>query len=75
MTGCKAHPEDKRWQDLRRINAITEKGFTVLRYGWDDVNHRSYDTAGQVAAVLGKRGWTGTVARCSPKCTALGSGH
>ena len=75
LDGLQAHPEDKRWQDLRRINALTEKGFTVLRYGWDDVNHRSCDTAAQVAAVLGKRGWPGTVTRCSAKCTAVGSGH
>ena len=32
--GKQAHPDDQRWQDLRRINEITEKGLGTLRYGW-----------------------------------------
>jgi hypothetical protein len=71
LDGLQAHPEDQRWQDLRRINAITEKGLVVLRYGWTDINSRPCETAAQVAAVLRKGGWPGQLSPCSPTCKAL----
>lgn len=71
LDGRTAHPEDRRWHDLRRVNAITAHGITVLRYGWSDINERPCQTAGQVATILSSRGWTGTPRRCSPACTAL----
>jgi len=69
LDGLQAHPDDQRWHDLRRINAITEEGITVLRYGWTDINSRPCQTAAQIAAVLGQLGWGGTLSRCSAKCT------
>jgi very-short-patch-repair endonuclease len=68
LDGKQAHPEDQRWQDLRRINDITEKGLVTLRYGWLDVRSRQCQTAGQIGSTLTKRGWTGSLRRCGPDC-------
>ena len=68
LDGQQAHPDDQRWHDLRRINALTEFGLTVLRYGWIDVDRRPCQTAAQVASVLRKLGWRGSVRRCGPTC-------
>lgn len=70
LDGEQAHPDDQRWQDLRRINAITEQGLATLRYGWIDINRRACETAGQVGAVLSYRGWTGQIRSCRPQCPA-----
>ena len=59
LDGNQAHPEDQRWQDLRRINAITAEGVVTLRYGWIDVTSRPCETAAQIGAVLVGLGWTG----------------
>ena len=68
LDGQEAHPDEQRWQDLRRVNAIAEQGITVLRYGWSDVAHRPCQTAGQVAAVLRHLGWPGPARSCSRNC-------
>jgi very-short-patch-repair endonuclease len=68
LDGLQAHPNEQRWQDIRRINAITEIGLTVLRYGWIDVDRRSCQTTVQVAAVLGRLGWTGIPRPCGSAC-------
>jgi hypothetical protein len=68
LDGQQAHPEDRRWQDLRRINTLTEQGMTVLRYGWTDVDQRPCQTAAQIATVLRKLGWRGPARRCSHSC-------
>jgi very-short-patch-repair endonuclease len=68
LDGRQAHPEDQRWQDMRRINAITEHGLTTLRYGWADVDRRPCETAAQIAAVLRNLGWSGTGRPCGPAC-------
>ncbi len=70
LDGRMAHPESQRWQDLRRVNAITAQGITVMRYGWSDVNDRPCQTAAQIATILRGRGWSGTARRCSPACKA-----
>jgi hypothetical protein len=70
LDGEQAHPDDQRWQDLRRINEITTRGITTLRYGWTDINIRPCQTAGQVARVLRGHGWSGTPRRCAPGCVA-----
>jgi very-short-patch-repair endonuclease len=55
------------FRDLRRDNAHAELNMTTLRYGSADVRGRPCDVAAQVAAVLRRRGWTGTYAGC-PRC-------
>lgn len=68
LDGHEAHPDERRWQDLHRINAINEQGITTLRYTWSDVDRRSCDVASQVAATLRRLGWRGTPRPCSPRC-------
>jgi very-short-patch-repair endonuclease len=68
LDGLQAHPDEQRWQDLRRINSIAESGKTVLRYGWTDVDRRSCDTALQVGSVLQHQGWRGSPLACGPTC-------
>jgi hypothetical protein len=70
LDGQQAHPDDQRWQDLRRINAIIENGLTILRYGWTDVALRPCETAAQIGAVLSNRGWDGQIRSCRPQCPA-----
>src|SRR5579863_7415025 len=55
LDGLQAHPDRQRWQDLRRVNAIIEKGISVLRYGWIDVDRWPCETAAQIGAVLKRR--------------------
>lgn len=57
-----------RFRDMRRDNAAALMGQLTLRYGWHDVASPCR-TAAQVAAVLRKRGWTGTAQRCGPSCS------
>ncbi len=68
LDGRQAHPEEQRWQDIQRINAITENGTTVLRYGWSDIDRRPCNTAAQVAALLQRLGWQGQPRKCGPAC-------
>lgn len=74
LDGQQAHPDDQRWQDQRRINAITEQGLTTLRYGWADVVRWPCQTAAQVGAVLRQRGWPGPVRPCCPTCPVSNCG-
>jgi hypothetical protein len=68
LDGLQAHPAEKRWEDLRRVNSITENGKTVLRYGWIDVDRLFCETAGQVGTVLRHLGWRGRLRACGPSC-------
>jgi very-short-patch-repair endonuclease len=68
LDGLQAHPDEQRWQDLRRVNSIIEEGLTVLRYGWIDVDQHSCETALQTGAVLRRLGWRGTPRPCGPAC-------
>lgn len=68
LDGKQAHPDDQRWQDLRRVNAIAAQGITVLRYGWFDVEHRPCRTAAQIVEVLINLGWQGRPRACAPTC-------
>lgn len=70
LDGQQAHPDDQRWQDLRRINAITEQGLTILRYGWTDIARWPCQTAAQIGAVLRNLGWPGQTRSCNPLCPA-----
>jgi len=44
----------------------------TLRYGWPDVTEKRCQTATEVAAVLRRNGWQGTLRRCGPDCQAPG---
>jgi hypothetical protein len=70
LDGREAHPQWKRWNDIRRDNASASMGQVTLRYNWDDVTRRPCQTAQEVAATLHKRGWTGTTRRCGSGCAA-----
>lgn len=68
LDGLQAHPDDRRWLDVRRDNAIASLGIQILHYGWADVAVRSCAGAGEVGSVLIARGWTGTPRPCGPHC-------
>jgi hypothetical protein len=68
LDGKEAHPDDQRWLDIRRANAVAANGITTLRYGWSDIDRRPCQTAVQVGAVLRTRGWPGPLRRCSATC-------
>jgi very-short-patch-repair endonuclease len=68
LDGLQAHPDDQRWQDQRRANAIIEQGLSILRYGWTDVDRRPCQVATQVASVLGRLGWPGRARQCGHTC-------
>lgn len=70
LDGQQAHPDDRRWQDLRRINSITEQGLTVLRYGWTDIARWPCQTSAQIGTVLHNLGWPGQMRSCNPLCPA-----
>ncbi len=63
-------PFENRSRDTRRDNANLVQGTDTLRYGWPDTTEHRCRTAAEVAAVLHRRGWTGTLRPCSPGCAA-----
>jgi len=64
LDGQASHPAQQRARDNRRDNASASQGVFTLRYGWPDVTERPCETAAEVAAVLGLRGWAGPLRRC-----------
>jgi hypothetical protein len=72
LDGLQAHPDDRRWLDVRRDNATASLGIQILRYGWADVNVRQCAVAIEVGAGLGARGWTGKLRPCGPHCPVGG---
>ena len=72
LDGLAAHPAEGRWRDTRRDNANLSLGTETLRYGWPDTTEHRCRTAAEIAAVLGRRGWQGTLRRCGPGCRATG---
>jgi hypothetical protein len=54
-----------------RDNANLAQGVRTLRYGWPDVTEYRCRTAAEIAEVLRCQGWTGTLRRCGPACTAV----
>lgn len=69
LDGKQAHPDDQRWLDQQRANAITAQGVTMLRYGWIEVDRRPCETAAQIARTLRGLGWPGPVRACRPDCS------
>jgi very-short-patch-repair endonuclease len=68
LDGKAAHPVAERWRDIARDNASHADGLITLRYGWSDVAQHPCQTAAQIAAVLGQRGWTGQATSCGQSC-------
>ena len=64
LDGRASHPAEQRARDNRRDNVSASQGVFTLRYGWPDVTERPCETAAEVAAVLGRRGWPGPWRRC-----------
>jgi len=70
LDGAAAHPAEGRWRDTHRDNVNLLLGARTLRYGWPDVTEHRCRTAAEVGAALRRYGWTGTLRRCGPACTA-----
>ncbi len=70
LDGRQAHPDDRRWLDVKRDNATAARGGVTLRYGWADIETRACETAIQVGLTLRSRGWTGCLRPCGPRCPA-----
>jgi hypothetical protein len=70
LDGAAAHPAEGRWRDTRRDNANLVQGTETLRYGWPDATVHRCRTALEVATVLRRHGWKGTLRPCSPTCPA-----
>lgn len=68
LDGAAAHPADERWRDTRRDNINLAGGKETLRYGWPDVTVHRCDSAIQLAVVLRRNGWQGTLRCCGPAC-------
>ena len=69
VDGTAAHPEDEQWRDKRRDNANLAGGIVTLRFGFPELGDRRCESAAYVAAVLRRRGWTGTARSCpGPAC-------
>jgi very-short-patch-repair endonuclease len=72
LDGQAAHPAEGRWRDTRRDNANRVQGTETLRYGWPDTTENRCRTAAEIARVLRRRGWKGTLRPCGPSCRAAG---
>ena len=68
LDGRAAHPDHRRWRDMRRDNAAVVDGDRVLRYGTADVVASPCAVAAQVAGVLHQSGWAAPLGRC-PRCS------
>lgn len=71
LDGKRFHPDELRGADEDRDNHAIATGRATLRYGWIDVTRRACETARLEADALRERGWTGTLAPCSPACRAM----
>jgi len=71
LDGRGAHPDDRRWEDIRRDNASAAEGRVTLRYNWADVSARPCATARQIARTLQRGGWPGKVHSCGAGCRVM----
>lgn len=60
----------ERDADFDRDLAAALDGRATARLSWGQVFERPCHTAGAIAELLGRRGWTGALRRCSPACSA-----
>ena len=72
LDGLADHAAHGLSEDHRRDNASLVDDVLVLRYGWRDVVVQPCRTAGQVSALLRRRGWSGRPRRCGPGCRLAG---
>ena len=70
LDGVASHPAEGRRRDTRRDNDNLVQGTDTLRYEWPDTTEHRCRTAAEIATVLRRLGWPGTLRRCSPGCTA-----
>ena len=70
LDGVAAHPAEGRWGDTHRDNTNLVQGTQTLRYNWPDATENRCHTAAQIAAVLRRHGWPGTLRPCGPTCQA-----
>lgn len=67
LDGRLGHELGGAFRDMWRDNVHVVDGQSTLRYGWVDVAERCCAAARQVALVLARHGWTGTLVPC-PLC-------
>jgi hypothetical protein len=72
LDGQAAHLAEGRWRDTHRDNTNRLQGVETLRYGWPDATENRCRTAAEIASVLRRRGWKGTLRACGADCTAAG---
>jgi hypothetical protein len=76
LDGAAAHPDERRYQDQARDNdLIAMEDVRTLRYGWGAVAGGPCDVAAQVARLLQRGGWAGSVRPCGPGCPAPSRDH
>jgi hypothetical protein len=68
LDGTAAHPADEQWRDKRRDNTNTVDDILTLRFGVLDLGDHRCETAAAVANLLRRRGWTGSLVACGPRC-------
>jgi hypothetical protein len=69
LDGTAAHPADEQWRDKRRDNANAVRGIVTLRFGLPELGDRSCEAATDVAAVLRRHAWSGSLHPCAwPTC-------
>jgi predicted transcriptional regulator of viral defense system len=71
LDGALYHAGETRGQDRLRDNQAAALGGSTLRYDWTSVTRRACETAAEVFAALGKRGYQGALTPCSPACRAV----
>lgn len=65
LDGRAYHEGERRFRDWRSDNFSGEDGWLTLRYGWPDTAVEPCESAGNAARVLRRRGWKGSLQRCS----------
>lgn len=69
LDGRAAHPEIGAFRDRQRDNAAARQLDLALRYGWREVAGDPCGCAAELADLLRRRGWGGTLRRCGPSCS------
>ena len=73
LDGRLAHQAENQGKDKTRDNAAAADGKQTLRYGWSQVKWQPCETAGEVARVLRRRGWSARPRPCPTACLAPSS--
>ncbi|HHW83543.1 MAG TPA: hypothetical protein GX743_07025 [Actinomycetales bacterium] len=70
LDGRLGHAGFARFRDMHRDNENLVLGLLTLRYGWFDSTEKPCEVARQVATMLWRLGWTGTLRTC-PRCRTM----